>query len=394
VNLTAADHALGDPPAAVSPPPPTSAAPAPSIRPATPPTTPTTASPSEGRSFVQVAIAASDEDALALVDTLRELVGRLGLGLQSMRSDAPPWSAPTAPRPRDERARIWVDERAPDRVTVVVSSSREGASTSPVERVVPRGETSTITTEEVAHVVHATLESLLATEGPAPESAGPKTARDMPPPAPSSSTPPPGENSRPATPPPARGIGLDLAGFVTGRQWGAHAGPIVGGGGAVDVGLGRGRWRPELWVSGAYDSAFASQSSEVTLQTSITSIRAVPGVAFSPLRVLQVGFGAGAGIDVLSAVPRDPAASVELTTAKTVVDPVFTGLVSARIRILSFARLIVGAEVDYDFAAHRYTAIGASGNPVAVLEPWLVRPSAMIGLCVPLAGAVACGGPE
>jgi hypothetical protein len=132
----------------------------------------------------------------------------------------------------------------------------------------------------------------------------------------------------------------------------------------------------------------------VTLQTNITSIRAVPGVAFSPWRVLQFAFGAGAGIDVLQAVPRDPAASVEVLPAKTLVDPVLIGLVSARIRILSVARLIVGAQVDYDFAAHRYTALDAGGNAIAVLEPWLVRPSAMIGLCVPLVGAVACGGPE
>jgi hypothetical protein len=344
---------------------------------------------------VQLAIAASDDEASAMVETLRELVGRLGLGLRAVRSDAPPWTAPTVtPAPRDERARIWIDERTPDHVRVVVSSSREGSPSAPVERVVPRGETSTITTEEVAHVVHATLESLLATEGPAPESAAPKAPKTDSPPAPASPAAVRDESARPATHPFSRGVGLDLAGFVTGRQWADHAGPIVGGGGAVDLGLGRGRWRPELWVSGAYDSAFASQSPEATLQTSVTSIRAVPGVAVSPLRVLQVALGAGAGMDVLHTVPRDPAASVELRPAKTLVDPVITGLVSARIRILSVARLIVGAEVDYDFAAHKYTARDASGNPIAVLEPWLVRPSAMIGLCVPLAGAVACGGPE
>jgi hypothetical protein len=345
----------------------------------------------QGPGFVQLAVGANDEDASALVETLRELVGRMGLGVQVVRAEASPWSGPDAPPVApSERARIWVDESRPDQVTIVVSSARPGSVSAPLARIVPRGETRAITTEEVGHVIHATLESFLASEGPPPESTVPKvepTAVVQGPPA-VEATP------QPVAPSPAGGFGLDVAGFATARQWGTNSNADFGGGGAVALSAGQGRWRPGLWISGAYSGAFDSQNTEVTLQTSATSLRAIPRVEIAALRVLQVDVGAGAGMDVFHTVPRDPGALVMLGSTRTVVDPVLTGQVVARIRVASSARLLVGVDVDYDFARHRYTALDAAGNRTAVLEPWALRPSAMIGLCLPLLGAVACGGRE
>jgi hypothetical protein len=384
-----------DPPGA-SPSVPNTAPPAATASPgASPPSASLAAPPdrtTQGPGFVQVAIAANDDDASALLETLRELVGRMGLGVQALRAEASPWTGPSAPPVApSERARIWVDESHPDRITIVVSSARPGSVAVPAERTVPRGETRAITTEEVAHVIHATLESFLAAEGPPPESTLPKVQPT--PVAPASAVP---ETVPPMTeaPPSAGGFGIDAAGFATGRQWGANSNADFGGGGAVALSAGRGRWRPGLWVSGAYSGAFDSQDTEVTLQTSATSIRAIPRVEIAALRELQFDVGAGAGMDIFHTVPRDPGASVMLNAAHTVVDPVLTGQVVARIRVVSQARLIVGIDLDYAFARHRYTSLDAAGNATAVLEPWLFRPSGMIGLCFPLMGAGACGGRE
>jgi hypothetical protein len=163
----------------------------------------------------------------------------------------------------------------------------------------------------------------------------------------------------------------------------------------------RGRWRPILWLGGSYNAAFGTQEAGVvSLTTSMTSIRAVPSVQILELSVLQVDLGAGGGADVFYSVPsgaasNTPGESVALGGATTRTDPVLCGQLIARIRVLSSARIVVGLDVDYDAERLRYLSQAASpGEPTTVLEPWRVRPSAMVGVCVPLAGTVACAGPE
>jgi hypothetical protein len=68
------------------------------------------------------------------------------------------------------------------------------------------------------------------------------------------------------------------------------------------------------------------------------------------------------------------------------------GQLLARLRLGPSARLLVGLDLDWDPGQHHYAVFDRFGNASAVLQPWSVRPGALIGICVPLAGAAACGG--
>jgi hypothetical protein len=153
--------------------------------------------------------------------------------------------------------------------------------------------------------------------------------------------------------------------------------------------------RPSLWIGGSYNAAFDTQEpGVVALETAVTSIRAVPSVELLALSLLQVDIGVGGGVDIFHTVPGSAGLSVAVGSTKTLGDPVLTAQLIARIRVISGARLLVGVDVDDDIGRHWYASKDGAGNSTSVLEPWPVRPSAMIGLCVPLVGTAACAGRE
>jgi hypothetical protein len=344
----------------------------------------------QGQGYVNLVVAADAESAAALEGTLRELVARLGLTLRVTRTDsAPAWVMAAAPRDPGERARVSVDETPGDHVLVVVSVIRAGEPPSPpVERSIPRAESSAILTEQVAHVVHATLESLLVGDGPAPQ---PPPARQ--PPTASNEAP---ADHVPATPPGRRdGFSLDAAVFATGRGVSSGSGAVPGVGAALHATAWRGFGRPSLWLSGSYNAPFDESSKDlVVVQTTVSSFRAVPSLQVVIRRWLDVDAGVGAGVDVFHTDPSDPGPNVTLRPTKNLVDPILTAQIIARFRIAASARVFVGVDLDYDAGAHRYVTADASGTPTQVFQPWPLRPSAMVGLCVPLLGTLGCGGAE
>jgi hypothetical protein len=338
------------------------------------------------REAVHVVIAGSDEEAVALAESLRELVGRLGLRLQADRGDAPPWAADSrSAAGQHERARVWIDARPTDGVHVAISAARGGWFDSSVERVVPRGDAAPIVTERVAHVIHATLESLLAQSEPGAS----------PSPVPPSTEGPSGASHDEAPQRRAAGLGLDAAFFASCRGLASSSGPVFGGGAALDVVARNVTLRPSLWLAGIVQESFDAQGQDMVLETSVASFRALPGVELLRLPVLDVDLGAGVGLDLFHVIPRDARRpSLQLESPTTQADPVLEGQLISRIRVARSARLLVGVQLDYDFGAHRYTAIDRFGNPQAVLEPWAARPAAILGFCIPFAGMTACSSSE
>jgi hypothetical protein len=335
---------------------------------------------------VHVVIAGSDEDSAALVESLRELVGRLGLDLQADRGVAPPWPAGVRGAAGEhERARVWIDARSTDAVHVAISVARGGWFDPPVERVVPRGDAPPIVTERAAHVIHSTLESLLAQpEGGATPSQGQTSPAEA-----ASRAPDGGPPGRTA------GLGLDAAVFASCRALASSSGPVFGGGGALDVVARNVPLRPSVWIAGIVQESFDAQGPDMVLETSVASFRAVPGAELLHLPLLDVDVGAGLGIDLFHAIPRDARrASVQLESPTTKVDPLLEAQLLTRIRVARSARLLVGLQLDYDFGPHRYTAIDRFQNSQAVLEPWAVRPSAILGFCIPFAGMTGCASSE
>jgi hypothetical protein len=68
-----------------------------------------------------------------------------------------------------------------------------------------------------------------------------------------------------------------------------------------------------------------------------------------------------------------------------------TARVLASLKLFSWMHIVVGVDLDYDLGRHRYVtaatlggAGATSGAAVAVLDPWPLRPSLLIGLCFPL----------
>ncbi|HUE39755.1 MAG TPA: hypothetical protein VMR29_09640, partial [Candidatus Binatia bacterium] len=127
-----------------------------------------------GRSgSVLVVVAANDAEALALFGALRELLERLHLRLRPVRSEASGERKGALIGPGmaagEDRACVAVDARSADRVSIEAYGVRDGGLAPPVERTVLRTDSSAIVVEQVAHVVYATLESMLAIAEPGPE---------------------------------------------------------------------------------------------------------------------------------------------------------------------------------------------------------------------------------
>jgi hypothetical protein len=341
-----------------------------------------------GERVVAVAIAADPEEYGALCDALSELVGRLGLKMEPQRADEPPWSsgaaAAGARRGGAVRARVWIDARAAARVDVAVSVAREGTFGRAVERSVARADSGAIVVEQVAHVVHATLDSMLVESLPEP-----------PPPAPSA---PPA----PAPPPPREahvrsvpaGFGLDAAAFATTGAVVSGSGPVLGGGVALALLAGRLPMHPRLWLTAAFDASFDTVSDDMVLETSISSFRALPSVELLATSAVRIELAAGGGIDLFHTIPRDARRPlVELLGARTDVDPVLAAELIADLRVAWTARVFVGAGLDYDLGLHRYLDIQRMGE-VVVMQPWPLRPVGLLGLRIPLAGETAYEGAE
>jgi hypothetical protein len=334
--------------------------------------------------YATVRVSAPGEESAALLATLRELLSRLGLTLRETATDTPTPAFMTAPPvDADERARVSVDETGSDRVVVSIETLESGHAPSPVERTVPRGGSTAILTEQVGHVIHSTLESLLVGEVP-----------PAPPPRPPAAPAIPSEKPAPSR---QESFGLDATAFAAGRGVASNTGPSLGGGATIGVTAGTGPWKPSVSLGGAYYAPFGTSVPDVTLQTTISSFRAVASVRVPHTKVIGVDLGLGAGADLFHTVPSNPSPQVvTLGPTKDLVDPVVTARVLAGIRLSAGARVTVGIDVDFDAGSHRYVtySIATKEDTGVPLQPWPVRPSAMLGLCVPLIGSIGCAGSE
>ena len=330
---------------------------------------------------VAVAIADDPDEYRALTEALAELFGRLGLRMEAQRVDERPWPA-DGPPPfgrGGERARVWVDARTPTRVDVIVSVNRGGTFGRPVERSVVRTDPSAIVTEQVAHVAYAALESMLDEPPPEP----PPPAPNQPPPASPSTRPEPSKPSRP-------GVELDAAAFGSTRAVASTSGPAVGGGVAFAFSARRLPMHPGLWVTAGFDAPFDTTSEAMVLETSLSSFRVLPSVELFASSTVRLEVAAGAGIDLFHTIPRDSRRpSVELGSTRTLGDPVLAVQLIAELRVAWSARAFLAAGADYDFGVHRYVSLPRTGPPDVVMQPWSIRPVALLGLSIPLAGETA-----
>jgi hypothetical protein len=342
------------------------------------------AEPPESRGYVELTVQGPDDQAASLGATLRELLARLGLDLHIVGASALATGSGVAQAAGLLRARVSVDETPADRVDIVVTALVRGQPAPPVTRTLSRADSAAILTEQVAHVVHATLESLLATEDappvPSPAASAASTA---------SAAANPGAD-RSSAPIPAGGPGLAASAFASLRGVASGTGPVLGGGASLGLSVWRGVFRPTFWLSGSYNAPFGEQTTDVAVETTVTSFRGGASVGLVALRGFGLDVGLGAGADLFHTVPGNPSPNVTLGPTMDLVDPVVASRAEVSIGVAAVARLVLGVDVDYDLASHRYVT-ALAGGPSSVFEPWPVRPSVRFGLCVPLVGGAGCG---
>ncbi len=340
----------------------------------------------DSRGYVELTVRGADDQVASLGATLRELLARLGLGLHVAGADTGSPSSGAAQTTGLPRARVSVDETAADHVDIVVTALVRGQPAPTVTRTLSRADSAAILTEQVAHVIHATLESLLATEDAPPV---PSPAANAAASTPAAHEPGADRSSTPG--PSAEGPTLSASAFASLRGVASGTGPVLGGGASLGLRVWRGVFRPTFWLSGSYNAPFGEQTTDVAVETTVTSLRGGASVGLVALRGFGLDVGLGAGADLFHTVPGNPSPDVTLGPTMDLVDPVIASRAEVSLGVAAGARLVLGVDVDYDFASHRYVTALASGGPSSVFVPWPVRPSARFGLCVPLVGGLGCG---
>jgi hypothetical protein len=328
--------------------------------------------PSTGDHVAWVVVAGDDADSEAISQALAAPLAELGLELRASRDQdlAPPSAG-------DRRPRVAIDARSPEDIVILVwaGSNREAE---PVRRSIRRDAARAIVADETAYAVRATLESLLTPPPPAPPpAAAPVIVTTEP------------DKSRPAVP----RFGVDATAFGDARGI-ADSTPGVGGGIALDFVLrGSSDWRPDVWIAAGLDAPFSRTTTEVTLDTTVYSVRAIPTLEVARVGPLRIGAGVGGGLDILYAATAagSGAARVYLRPSSTYADPIVEAAVFLRARLTRRVGAMVAVAIEGDAAPHRFSEVGSSGRASDVTL-WAARPVLTVGLCFALTGASACAG--
>lgn len=345
--------------------------------------TPSHAEPVRSRT-VEVVVRGDAREAVPLVDTLRELLGREQLTVVPEAGAVP------------VLARVRVDLLASGRALVEVTGRGE--------RVLLRREMpmeGTMAREAIAHVVQEAVEvELLETQPPpasvdagappaasaAPEApAAPPTA--TPPPPPPAPPPPapraPAEERRPSSP--SRFV-LDVAMFGGVGPVSNGSGPVPRVGAGAEIGWAS-RFRPSLLATFSGAFPYDRGADLVTARASMLSGRLVPSLELGRTDHFAFEVGLGGGIDVISVQPRSevlPATAVGASTTR--VSPVGTAMLTTRIDVVSSVVFFASLAVDVDPVRRSYVIAEGPNEHDDVLSPWNVRPTLLLGFAFTAVG--------
>jgi hypothetical protein len=357
--------------------------------------------PAPSRAVVDVTVAAGGNDAGPLVETIRELLGRLGISVNAQLVAHPGMAAQAASD--FPLARVRIDLESPREAKVLVYG-RTGEVA--LRQSFARDTSPAVVREEVADAVRSAVEAQLlrdpqraaaataASASPAPDEA-PIVSTPPPPPAPPpapptpprAAEPPPAEppQSEAPTPPPAwlRGLALDVTAL-------AGAGPFAGGSGPVPR-IGGGlivasrRWlRPSLAVTGEYMAPFDVSLSPqlVTAHVSNVSVRAIPAIQVFHASWIAVDVGVGGGVDVLTVGQRAVTLPARgLGAPPPNVDPILCGVLAGHLGLTPGVALtlVVGSDVDVGSLPNYVVDDSNRKPPREVMIPWRVRPFLLAG---------------
>jgi hypothetical protein len=327
-----------------------------------------TANPTRARRVVTLEATGAFEQGAVLQDTLRELLGRLGLSVDA-RGTAPP---------DDVLAYVRIDH---DEAGANVSVRDARKSGEPARKRVPRSDSTAVFREALAHVVLGAVEPLTTDDAakPRPE---PPEARPTPPASPPASParrPAPREES--ASP---WAFGVGTAGG--GTTLGSTSGFVVAIGGGVSLAH-RGGLNPTVTLAGRYAFPFDGGDDVVQAHVNVTSLRLTPEIEVLRAGAFGLALGAGLGVDVLGVTPRSPVLPASrLGPSTTRADPVIAPSVMAKLALAKNVDVVLLVAVDVDLARPSWVS-DAGGTRTAVFAPARARPFVGIGLDFTVAGA-------
>jgi hypothetical protein len=294
------------------------------------------------RAVVLVQTGAAGEVA-QLEASVRELVQRLGLELRTDATDA---LARVAVALGDAECTASITNRAGEVVAF---------------RRVPRGPSSAVTLEAVAHVVQSAVEAVAELERAPPR-------------------------SRPVVAPPVvapvarRGLGLEVGALASGRGLGDGAGALFGGGVAVSLTRrGDAPWRPVGTFLATYTGPLAKTGERVQLSTQTVSLRLLGGARLVATERWALEVEAGGGADGL--LPSATSTSLPegaVRRSRVEVSPVLTAMVALRFAPTRATSLFLAASADVDLWPTRLVT-DFLGRREVLFESWRVRPAVLLG---------------
>jgi hypothetical protein len=322
-----------------------------------------------------VTIIGGGSDVDSLVDTIRELMGRLGLALTAHVAKT---ATDVAPAP-SARVVVEIDFTPPGEIVLSVRSDTGHA---PGRRRIARDGSASVVREEVADAVSSMVAAQLMS-GAAPDAGAARSETAEPPPPPSPA-PPPALEPAPEAPPPAprapRPFAIDLTTFAGVGPFADDASVVGRLGGGIVLASRRGL-RPSIALTGEGFLPFDSTTDGVVAHTSVGSVRAVSAIEILRLDSwLAIDVGAGFGFDVVSVDPAVPTGASAYP--RTEADPVACASIAANFALTPGVVLTLMALGDVDLAPHSYvvsivTGPGTSEDPL--FAPWRVRPAALVG---------------
>ncbi len=365
---------------------------------AAPAPAPAPASAAPSRRVVEVLVAGGGADAASLEDTIRELLGRLTLVMESQsvgHVDADDPSFRSTARP-SLLARVGIDLRARDVAVITIVDGRTGDVT--MRRSVRRDGSPAVVREEVAHVVQAAVDPMLLTERdraaapppppppapPPPQPAPPPVAEPVAEPAPvpapgaPASNAPPGRDRVAGAPDGRAPLALDLSTMAGAGSFASGAGAVARAGGGAAL-VWRHGLRPSVGLAAQYVFPFETGSDVALAHVGVASFRGALGLELYGSSMFAIDVGAGGGVDLLQVEPRSNALPADRLGPPTGrVDPIASASITGHLAIGAGTALSLMLASDVDLAS-RHWVVAGGGAPVEAFAPSRVRPLAMIG---------------
>jgi hypothetical protein len=325
------------------------------------------------RPVVELVVAAPGNEAAELAQVATELLGRLSVEVRLRRvvaidvgDIARPVDAPTP-----YRARAFVDLKRPAHAVLwFVDSARDRVLIRDLERSPGREE---ITREELAHILEASTEGLLAGESigvPRAEALPLLTPKAPEPPKAQGRPPPPGEH--------VQVVALYEVQMLSGAPRFQH-GPELG----VFLPLSVSGLDWGLSIGGQYRLPQTVDAAPAGARFEGGAIRALVSLDQRLRSNVRLQWGLGAGVDIVDLTPTGVATdNVSIAGGRVLTFAIVRAAIGLSVRVLPNLSIWSRVAADFDFSDTSYVFERRAGEDL-VLRPWPVRPALAAGVGFP-----------